>query len=155
MYEKHQRIADARGAYAKAITADSKYVNPYERLYMLAFAEKNWVEVAQITNQVMHLNPYDFPASLYYNAVANSQLLRLDIAEKSAREAIQLSATQNPKVYYILGVVLAKKQDFKGASENLRIYLKSDAVTDREQVAKLLSECDKQVQAKAEAAPQP
>ena len=155
VYEKRERIPDARGAYAKSIAADSKYVNPYERLYMLAFAEKNWVELAQITNQVMHLNPYDFPGSLYYNAVANSQLLRLDIGEKSAREAIQLSATQNPKVYYILGVILVKKHDFKGAAENLRIYLKSDAVTDREQVAKLLSECDKQVQARAEAAPQP
>jgi tetratricopeptide (TPR) repeat protein len=155
VYEKRERIAEARDAYAKAIAADSKYVNPYERLYMLAFEEQKWVEVAQITNQVMHLNPYDFPGSLYFNAVANSQLLRLDIAEKSAREAIQLSATQNPKVYYILGVILAKKQDFKGAAENLRIYLKSNAVTDRDKVAKLLSDCEKQVQAKAEATPQP
>jgi tetratricopeptide (TPR) repeat protein len=155
VYEKRARIPDARDAYAKSIAADSRYVNPYERLYLLAFDEKKWVEVAQITNQVMHLNPYDFPGSLYYNAVANSQLMRLDIAEKSAREAIQLSATQNPKVYYILGVILAKKQDFKGAAESLRIYLKSNAVTDRDTVAKLLSECEKQVQARAEVKAQP
>ena len=143
VYEKGQRIPEAREAYKKSIAADSKYVNPYERLYMLAFDEKKWVEVAQITNQVMHLNPYDFPESLYFNAVANSQLKRLDIAEKSAREAIQLSATQNPKVYYILGVILVKKQDYKGASENLRIYLKSNAVTDRDQVTKLLADCER------------
>jgi tetratricopeptide (TPR) repeat protein len=154
-YEKLNRIADAREAYAKSIAADSKYVNPYERLYMLAFNEKNWVEVAQITNQVMHLNPYDFPGSLYYNAVANSQLGRLDIAEKSAREAVQLSSTQNPKVHYILGVILAKKHDFKGSAEALRTYLKTDAVTDREQVTKLLAEVDKQEQARAESKLQP
>jgi tetratricopeptide (TPR) repeat protein len=155
VYEKRERISDARDAYAKSIAADSKYVNPYERLYLLAFNEKNWVEVAQITNQVMHLNPYDFPGSLYYNAVANSQLGKLDIAEKSAREAVQLSATQNPKVHYILGVILAKKHDFKGAAECLRIYLKSDAVGDREKVTKLLAECEKQVEAKAEVKTQP
>jgi hypothetical protein len=97
VYERRERVPDARDAYAKAIAADSKYVNPYERLYMLAFDEKDWVKVAQITNQVMHLNPYDFPGSLYFNAVANSQLGKLDIAEKSAREAVQLSATRpNP-----------------------------------------------------------
>jgi tetratricopeptide (TPR) repeat protein len=155
VYEKRERISDARDAYAKAIAADSRYVNPYERLYLLSFNEKNWAEVARITNQVMHLNPYDFPGSLYYNAVANSQLGNLDIAEKSAREAVQLSATQNPKVHYILGVVLAKKHDFKGAAECLRIYLKSDAVTDRDKVAKLLAECEKQVEAKAELKTQP
>jgi tetratricopeptide (TPR) repeat protein len=155
VYEKRQRIPDARDAYAKAIAADSKYVNPYERLYMLSFDEKKWEDVAKVTNQVMHLNPYDFPGSLYYNAVANSQLMRLDIAEKSAREAVQLSATQNPKVHYILGVILAKKHDFKGAAECLRIYLKSDAVTDRDKVTKLLADCEKQVQARAELKAQP
>jgi tetratricopeptide (TPR) repeat protein len=155
VYEKRERFPDARDAYAKSIAADSKFVNPYERLYMLSFAEKNWEDVAKITNQVMHLNPYDFPGSLYYNAVANSQLGKLDIAEKSAREAVQLGATQNPKVHYILGVILAKKQDFKGAAESLKTYLKSDAVTDRDKVAKLLADCEKQVQAKAEIAAQP
>jgi len=153
--EKRERIPDARDAYAKAIAADSKYVNPYERLYLLSFNDQNWVEVARITNQVMHLNPYDFPGSLYYNAVANSQLGKLDVAEKSAREAVQLSATQNPKVHYILGVILAKKHDFKGAAECLRIYLKSDAVSDRDKVAKLLAECEKQVEARAELKTQP
>jgi tetratricopeptide (TPR) repeat protein len=154
-YEKHNRIPEARDAYAKSIAADSKFVNPYAQLFMLSFAEKNWGEVARVTNQVMHLNPYDFPESLYYNAVANSQLMRLDIAEKSAREAVQLSSTQNPKVHYILGVILAKKQDFKGAAESLRTYLKSGAVTDRDTVTKLLADVEKQVQARAELKAQP
>jgi tetratricopeptide (TPR) repeat protein len=155
IYEKRTKIPEAREAYAQSIAADSKFVNPYAQLFILSFAEKKWEDVARITNQVMHLNPYDFPESLYYNAVANSQLMRLDIAEKSAREAVQLSATQNPKVYYILGVILAKKQDFKGAAENLRTYLKSDAVTDRDKVTKLLADVDKQGQARAELKTQP
>ena len=155
VYERRERIPEAREAYAKAIAADSKFVNPYERLYMISFAEKKWEDVAKVTNQVMHLNPYDFPGSLYYNAVANSQLMRLDVAEKSAREAIQLSATQNPKTYYILGVILAKKHDFKGAAESLRTYLKSNAVTDRDQVTKLLADIEKRVEAKADVKVEP
>jgi tetratricopeptide (TPR) repeat protein len=155
VYEIRERIPEARGAYAKSIVADSRFVPPYERQYLIAVNEKKWEEAAQITNQVMHLNPYDFPESLYYNAVANSQLMRLDIAEKSAREAVQLCATENPKVYYILGVILAKKKDFKGAAENLRVYLKSNAVTDRDQVMKLLADVEKKVEARAEMKAQP
>ena len=154
-YEKRERIPEARDAYNKSIAADSKFVNPYEGLYLLAFKEKNWEDVAKITNQVMHLNPYDFPGSLYFNAVANSQLGRLDIAEKSAREAVQLSSTQNPKVHYILGVILAKKHDYKASAESLRTYLKTDAVTDRDQVTKLLADVDKHVAARAEVKTQP
>jgi tetratricopeptide (TPR) repeat protein len=154
-YEKNNRVPEARDAYAKSIAADSRFVNPYERLYMLSFADKNWEDVARVTNQVMHLNPYDFPESLYFNAVANSQLMRLDAAEKSAREAVQLSATQNPKVYYILAVILTKKQDFKGAAECLHVYLRSDVVTDREGVKRMLADVEKQVQARAELKPQP
>jgi tetratricopeptide (TPR) repeat protein len=155
VYERRERIPEAREAFNKSIAADSKFVNPYEGLYMLAFKEKNWEEVAKVTNQVMHLNPYDFPGSLYFNAVANSQLGHLDIAEKSAREAVQLSSTQNPKVHYILGVILAKKHEYKAAAESLRTYLKTDAVTDRDQVTKLLADVDKHVQARAEVKTQP
>ena len=61
VYEKRQKIPEAREAYAKSIAADSRFVNPYEQSFMLSFAEKNWEDVARITNQVMHLNPYDFP----------------------------------------------------------------------------------------------
>ena len=52
--------------------------------------EQKWEDVARTTEVVMRLNPYDFPQAVYYNAVANSQLERLDIAEKSAREALAI-----------------------------------------------------------------
>jgi len=41
--------------------------------------------VADATDRVIRMNPYDFPAAFYYNAVANLQLNKLDVAEKSAR----------------------------------------------------------------------
>jgi tetratricopeptide (TPR) repeat protein len=156
IYEQRKKLPEARDAYAKAVAADSKFIKPYERLYILAFADNNWNDLAQLTDKVMRLNPYDFPQAVYFNAVANSQLGKLDLAEKSAREALVMgSASRNPKVYYILGVILTKKQDFKGAAEYLQTYLKSDAVTDRDAVKKLLADVEKQVQARADVKPQP
>jgi tetratricopeptide (TPR) repeat protein len=156
IYELRGQMIEAREAYRRSIAADSKFVNPYERMYMLSFTEKKWEDLAATTEKVMRLNPYDFPEAVYFNAVANSQLGRLDVAEKSAREAIAMGTeAKNPKVNYILGVILAKKQDFKGAAECLRTYLKSDAVTDRDQVAKLLADVEKQVEAKAQLKPEP
>lgn len=156
VYEQREHIAEARDAYNKSIAADSKFVNPYERLYLLSLKEQNWEDVASTTDKIKRLNPYDFPKAVYYNAVANFQLGNWDLAEKSAREAASMdSAFQNPKIHYVLAVTLANKQDFKGAAECLRTYLKSEAITDRERVTKLLADFEKQVEAKAELKPEP
>jgi tetratricopeptide (TPR) repeat protein len=151
IYEQRQDIYSARNSYRQSIAADSKFINPYERLYVLSIAENKWADVAGTTDRIMRLNPYDFPHAVYYNAVANLELGKLDLAEKSAREAIAMgSVAQNPKVNYVLGVILARKQDPKGAAECLRTYLKSDQVTDRDRVTKLLADVEKQAQARAE-----
>jgi tetratricopeptide (TPR) repeat protein len=155
-YEYRERIPEARDAFSKAIAADSKYVNPYEHLYVLAMKEQKWEDVATITDQVMRLNPYEFPLSVYYNAVANLQLGKFDAAEKSAREAASMeSASKNPKISYVLGLIQIQKQDYKGAAEYLRTYLKSDAINDRERVKKMLSDIEKQMEAKADVKPEP
>ncbi len=156
VYEQREHIAEARDAYSKSIAADSKFVNPYERLYLLSLKQQNWEEVAQTTEKIMRLNPYDFPKAVYYNAVANFQLGKFDVAEKSAREAASMDrASQNPRIHYVLGVILANKQDFKGAADCLRVYLKSDTIPDRDRVTKILADIEQQAQAKVEAKPEP
>jgi tetratricopeptide (TPR) repeat protein len=142
--EQREQVAEAREAYAKAIGADSKFIRPYERLYMLSLKEQKWEDVAATTDRIMRLNPYDFPEAVYYNALANLKLDRLDIAEKSAREG---AAARNPKINYLLGVILVKKHDFKGAAECLRAYLGSDSLTDRDRVTMMLADLEKQLQA--------
>ena len=154
VYEDNYRPKDAREAYAKSIAADPKFVNPYERLYILDVNEKKWGDVAATTDKIKHLNPYDFPMAIYYNAVANLELNKLDLAEKSIREAAAMdTAGKNPKINYVMGVVLAKKGNYKDAAEYLRTYMKSGAMTDSEGVKKLLDQVEKQVQAKAETKP--
>ena len=156
VYEQRDHSAEAREAYNKAIAADSKFVNPYERLYLLAVRDQKWEEVATLSDREMRLNPYDFPGASYYNAVANYQLEKFDAAEKSAREALKVEeARRNPKSNYLLGVILAKKGDFKGSAECLRAYLANAEVPERDRVVKMLADIEKNVQAKAVGTPEP
>lgn len=150
VYEQRDHADQARDAYNQAIAADSKYVNPYERLYMLAAKDKKWQEAADLSEKVTRLNPYDFPGAFYFNGFANLQLNKLDAAEKSMREAMKLDARhENPRTNYILGIILAQKQDYSGAADCLRAYLKDvPQGGDSDQVRKQLAEIEKVAQVK-------
>lgn len=56
-------------------------------------------------------------------------------------------AGSHPRIGYILAAILVKKQDFKGAAECWRAYLKSNSITDRDQVTKMLADIEKQARA--------
>ena len=150
VYEQRDHVEEARKAYGQSVAADAKYINPYERLYILDAKAKKWPEVAEMTDKVLHLNPYDFPSAFYFNGLANLQLQKLDPAEKSMREAVKLDVRhENPRSNYLLGVILAQKQDFSAAAECLKAYLK-DVPTgpDSDQVRRQLTEIEKVAQAK-------
>jgi tetratricopeptide (TPR) repeat protein len=124
VYERRNQLDQARDAYRQSIAGDSKYINPYERLYRLAYEAGNWQETADLSDRVLRLNPFDFADAYYYNAVANLRLNRLDAAEKSAREAVRLNASrQNSKSYYALGYILAQRRNYSEAAQNLKTYL--------------------------------
>jgi tetratricopeptide (TPR) repeat protein len=123
---RRTRMDEARNAFAQSIAADSRYLRPYEQLYLIGFREKKWQEVADNTDRVLRLDPYDYPAAYYYNAVANLQLHNLVPAEKSARQSVALDTQhENPQGLYVLGVILAQKQDYDGAMQNYKAYLKA------------------------------
>jgi len=149
MHEQHQQLDQAREAYNKALAADSKYINPYERLYLFALDEHKWDEAATLTDRVMHLNPYDFPMAFYYNSIANLELTKLDLAERSAREAVKLDTQkQNPRANYILGIILAQKQNLPAAAECLRAYLKDRPDSkEADAVRKQLGDIEQAIQA--------
>jgi tetratricopeptide (TPR) repeat protein len=152
LQEQRDHAEEARKAYEQALAADSKYINPYERLYIMAAKDSKWQEVAEGTDRVLRLNPYDFPSAYYFNGLANLQLNHLDAAEKSMREAIKLdTAHRNPRSGYILGVILAQKQEFTASADLLREYLK--VVQDGKEadfVRTQLADVEKFAQAKAE-----
>jgi len=145
--EKKERYPEAREAYASALAADSKFLYPYQQLYQIALREQNWKDLAEKTDQLTHLNPYEFPAAYYFNALAHFQLKEYDQAEKSAQQAVEADRKQaNPKTHYLLGAILIQKQNWTGAAESFRAYLKAAPnATDKTQVEKTLGQLDQQI----------
>lgn len=124
VHEAQNRPEEARKAYEKALEADNKLVKPYIQMAFLWARENKWQECADASDRALKLNPFDFPQAFFVNAVANLNLNRLDLAEKSARDGIKLDAQNRiPKLRHVMGIVLAQKQDFTGAMEHMRGYL--------------------------------
>jgi tetratricopeptide (TPR) repeat protein len=157
VYERNKRVEDARNAYAKSLEADPKFIKPYMQLAGLAAREQKWQEVADSTDRVIKLNPFDYPGAYFYNSVAHYNLQNIDAAEKSAREGLKQDESHRiPKLAHILGVILAQKNDLTGAAENMKAYLQfAPNATDAEQVRKQLSEVERLSSASAKPAAQP
>jgi tetratricopeptide (TPR) repeat protein len=102
--------------------------------------EGKWQDAADASERVLHANPVGYPPAFYLNAMANLRLGKLDAAEKSGREAVRLdSEHRNPRASYVLGLVLAEKQQYGQAAELLHRYLREmpnapDSETVRQQL---------------------
>lgn len=140
-------LDSARSSYSKALEADDKYVRPYLGLAVMEAQRQKWVEVKQLSEKVIKLNRYDFPAAFFYAAVANYNLKDVESAEKQCRSGIEIDQYHMmPKMSHLLGMILAGKQDYKGASEHLNAYLKfAPKANDIEQVKLQLAEINGKV----------
>lgn len=139
--------AAARQSYTRALDADAKFVSPYLALGDLAAREQKWQEAAENSDRALHLDPIDFPEAWLVNAFANFNLRKFDEAEKSAREGLSHDTAHHfPKMNLVLGVVLAEKQQYAAAAENLREYLHyAPNAADAAQVQKQLDEVEKAI----------
>lgn len=138
LYEMQKRPADAQKAFEAAIAADGKYVKPYSNLALIHAQNKNWEKTAEVSAKGVKLNPFEYPQLYYYGAVANLNLGKLDDAEKAAREASKLDPKgQMPRIDQLLGVILAQKNDIKGAKESFASYLKKDPNSPEAQQVKI------------------
>jgi len=155
VHEMASREEDAAGAYAKALEADAKFIKPYLNIAALQSRKQQWKEAAETTQKAIKLNPYDFPGAYLYNALANYNLQEMDAAEQSAREGMKADKDHRiPKLAHILGVVLAQKQDFAGAAENMKLFLKHavPGSADVDMVKKQLAQVEGMMGQKADAA---
>jgi tetratricopeptide (TPR) repeat protein len=133
----------AHQSFDASVEADPKYLNPYLELSRMALGAKNWRELADVSGRAVKLDPFDYPQQFLFNSVANYNLQNMDAAEKSAREAEKLDTQHHyPQVSHLLGVILAQRQDYTGAADAMRNYLKfapgaADAATVRGQLDQL------------------
>lgn len=118
-----KQIDAARDAFQHAIDADPQYVYPYEQLYLVSFEQAKWPELAQLTEKLLRMNPYEFPGAYYFHGVAQYAMKNWDAAETSLVKAIEADTRgRNPKTHYVLGLVLAQKRDYAGAKQSLTIF---------------------------------
>ena len=156
--EQQNKLPEARDAYGKAVVADAKFVKPYLQLAGIAARENKWQEVAETTDQILKLNPVDFPGAYFYNALAYVNLKNLDSAEKSAREVVKMDTQHRfAKASHLLGIILAQKGDFAGATQYIKQFLSlGPSAGDTEVAKKQLAELERLAGANAQAPnPQP
>ncbi len=121
---QQQSVEPARAALKKAMDADPKLVVPYIELGLLAAKGANWAESARYLDRAVELDPVEFPQAWYADAVANYNLKKYDPAEKAARAAVKLDSRHaNPRADYLLGLILAEKKDYAGATAELTTYI--------------------------------
>jgi hypothetical protein len=134
---------DAANSFSKAVTADPKFIPPYQHLVPVAAQAGKWQEVADDTARVLELNPRGTAQIWYYHALANYKLNKKDVAEASALKALSMDPLHTqPNTEQLLAVILADKHDFAGALAHLRsclTYLPSGPNADivKQQIAQL------------------
>lgn len=113
----------ATEAFEQAKAADSQYVNPYLFLALMALEEKRWDQAARLSDQALKVSPQQITAH-YLNAVANSSLGRIDVAEESALQVQESSQAQNyPLIHYVLGWIMSQRGNFHSAAVEYRRFL--------------------------------
>jgi tetratricopeptide (TPR) repeat protein len=133
----------ARKSFDQSIQADSKYVPPYMEIAQLQMRAREWQQLADTTEKATKLDPFSYPQAFFYNAVANYNLHHGEVAEESVRRAQKLDTRHEiPQLSHLLGVILADRQDFTAAAEQMRDYLKfapqaQDATAVRTQLEQL------------------
>ena len=122
--QQEKNMTGARQSFDQARAADPKYVSPYNALAKLGASEKRWADVVEITDKLLRLNPVDFPEAWLLNSVGNYSGQNFEAAENSARQGIKVDEShRTPKLEYVLGMLLLRKQDYAGASQHMQLYL--------------------------------
>ena len=139
---RHQN-GDARDSFNAALKADPKFLSPYVHLSALAEEGENWADLADVTGRWLALDGFDYPEAFFYNALANFRLQKLEEAEKSARQTLEIDAQRRfPDAFRLLASILVERRQVAGACEQLSNYLKMfpnapDAVTVRADLERL------------------
>ncbi len=83
-----------------------------------------WQDVVKSTDQILALNPVNFPDAWFQNSVGNYSLKNFEAAERSARRGLKIDPShQTPKLEYMLGMILMQKASYKEAEDHMQQFL--------------------------------
>ena len=118
-------VAGATNSFRQSIAADAKFINPYAGLVEIALKEQKWQQVAEFSDKIVALNPVDFPQYWYDNSLANLFLSDFNTAQKSAERGLANDPHHKvPRLEYLLGIALARKNDYAGGLTHIQNYLR-------------------------------
>lgn len=127
IHQQQKQLDPAIKEYSQALAADSHFVNPIFGLALIAAQQKRWQDAAQLSDQVVKMNSQAFPSAFFYNAVANYNLGRIELAEASARKFKSLDTERHhPDVCLLLGQMFIQKRDYASAAQEMRDFLTFD-----------------------------
>lgn len=95
------------------------------KLFQLAFKESrsnNIAKALELYNKSIELNPTNSQAYINRGIIYANNLKEYDLALKDYKSALKLNKT-NPWIYYNIGCILEKQDDFKGALKNYEVAL--------------------------------
>jgi tetratricopeptide (TPR) repeat protein len=123
--EQKGDASGARKSLQQALAADAKFISPYHELAEIAAHEEKWQEVVDATNQLLTLNPVNFPHDWWLNAVGYFNLKNFDQAAKSATRGLEADTQHEiPRLEYLLGMALVQKHEFERGVEHMRNYVR-------------------------------
>lgn len=141
----HNHAEEGRQSFEAAARSEPRWPDPLLELSVLDLRAGAWKELADVTDQVLRLNSFDYPGVFFYNAVANYNLRRLEAAEKSLRSAQRLDTRrQYPQSARLLGDILTLDRQYAEAADEFRLYLaQAPEAADAPAVRKKLEDLEK------------
>ena len=130
----------ARGWFQTTLHSDPAYVYPYVQLSRVELKAARWQQLAAATGKTLALDSFAYPQVFLFDTVAHYHLGDYALAEQSISRAEPLDKRHEfPQIVYLKVLLLLQHQDYAGAAECLRAYLKlgpdsADAPKVREQL---------------------
>jgi Flp pilus assembly protein TadD len=122
-YLRSGDLKQARPALTAAIRLDPNYVQPCLTLALLELKQGRMVEALTISERALAVIP-DLAEALFYHASAHIALGNLREAEDSLLAAMASPDIEFfPRVYFLLGDVLARKGKLVEAAQHFRHYI--------------------------------
>jgi Tfp pilus assembly protein PilF len=136
-------VDEAKKSFDAAVKADPKYLSPYLQLSALAYDNKDWPALAEVSERLLAVDAFDYPESYSYSAVASYFTGKYEEAGKRARQSLQADAEHHfPETHELMASILVKLNQPAAALEQLETYLKrypsaDDVITVQAQIAQL------------------
>ncbi len=139
------RQEEAREAYLNSIACDPRLVQPHLSLARMSAVEQDWEAARDSSEEVLRLNPYEFPQAYYFNAVAHYNLRNYALALDSAQQAVEIDAANAvPLARQLLGVLYSRMGNHEAAAEQYRSYIeRAPAGANLDAVKNLLAEAER------------